>query len=63
MTEIEDPDDATTEYGYSTPAKHEATSETDPDDNTATAHYNSFDMPRMKPSPKKPDRRLDDHDL
>ena len=29
-------------YGYSTPSNHLATSETDPDDNTATAHYNSF---------------------
>ena len=42
LTEIEDPDDATTEYGYSTPSNHEATSETDPDGNTAEAHYNSF---------------------
>ena len=42
MTEIEDPDDAITQYGYSTPANHEATTETDPNGNSATAHYNSF---------------------
>ena len=42
LTEIEDPDGAITQYGYSTPANHEATTETDPNDNTATAHYNSF---------------------
>jgi YD repeat-containing protein len=42
LTEIEDPDDAITQYGYSTPANHEATTETDPNNQTATAHYNSF---------------------
>ena len=42
LTEIEDPNGSTTSYGYSTPSNHLATSETDPDDNTATAHYNSF---------------------
>ena len=42
LTEIVDPDGATTQYGYSTPSNHEATSETDPNNNTATAHYNAF---------------------
>jgi RHS repeat-associated protein len=42
LTEIVDPDGATTQYGYATPADHLATSETDPDGNTATAHYNAF---------------------
>lgn len=42
LTKIVDPDGATTSYVYSTPSNHEATSETDPDGYTATAHYNSF---------------------
>ena len=42
MTEIVDPDGAITSYGYSTPTNHEVTSETDPNNNTATPHYNSF---------------------
>ncbi len=42
LTEIEDPDRAETQYGYSTPTNHLATSETDPDGKTATPHYNSF---------------------
>jgi len=40
LTEIEDPDGALTQYGYA--SNHEATSETDPNDNTAKAYYNSF---------------------
>jgi RHS repeat-associated protein len=42
LTAVEDPNGSTTDYGYSTPSNHLATSETDPDGNTATAHYNSF---------------------
>ena len=42
LTEVEDPLGDTTEYGYATPSNHEATSETDPNGNTATATYNSF---------------------
>jgi RHS repeat-associated protein len=42
LTQIVDPDGAITTYGYATPANHEATSETNPNGKTATAHYNSF---------------------
>ena len=44
LTNITDPDDALTQYGYSTPANHLITTETDPNDNTATAYYNSYDQ-------------------
>ena len=37
LTSIADPDDAVTGYGYSTPSNHLITTETDPNDNTATA--------------------------
>jgi hypothetical protein len=42
LTEIVDPESAVTRYGYATPSNHEATTETDPNGKTATAHYNSF---------------------
>jgi len=42
LTEIVDPDGATTQYGYSTPTNHLLTTETNPNNHTATAHYNSF---------------------
>ena len=42
LTEIIDPDGGITTYAYSTPTNHEVTGETDPDDHTATPHYNSF---------------------
>ena len=42
LTEIEDPTGDETQYAYSTPSNHLATSETDADGHTATAHYNSF---------------------
>ena len=42
LTEIVDPDGAIVQYGYSTPSNHEATTETDPNGHSATAHYNSF---------------------
>jgi YD repeat-containing protein len=38
LTAVEGPNGSTTDYGYSTPSDHLATSETDPDGNTATAH-------------------------
>ena len=42
LTQIVDPDGAISTYGYSTPTNHLATTETNPDNKTATAHYNSF---------------------
>jgi YD repeat-containing protein len=42
ITAVEDPNGSTTDYGHSTPSDHLATTETDPNGNTATAHYNSF---------------------
>jgi len=42
LTKVVDPDGAVTQYGYATPANHEITTEVNPDNKTATAHYDSF---------------------
>ncbi|WP_165234108.1 FG-GAP-like repeat-containing protein [Aquisphaera insulae] len=42
LTQFVDPDLATTQYGYSTPANHRMTSETNPNGHTATVTYNGF---------------------
>ncbi len=42
LTRITDPDGAVEQYGYATPSNHLATTETDPDNHTATALYNAF---------------------
>jgi RHS repeat-associated protein len=42
LTQITDPDNAVTQYGYGTPANHRITTETNPNNHTATAHYDSF---------------------
>jgi YD repeat-containing protein len=42
LTRITDPDGAVTQYGYANPSNHLITTETNPDNHTATAHYNCF---------------------
>ncbi len=42
LTKFVDPDSAITQYGYSTPANHLVTTEVNPDNKTATAHYDGF---------------------
>jgi len=42
LTKIVDPDGAVIQYGYATPANHRITTEVNPDNRTATAHYNAF---------------------
>ena len=42
LTKVTDPDGAIEQYGYATPSDHRATTETNADGNTATAHYNIF---------------------
>jgi RHS repeat-associated protein len=45
LTLIQDPNTAVvTQYGYATPSNHLLTTETNPDNHTATAHYNGFGM-------------------
>ena len=41
LVQIVDPDGAVTAYGYGTPSNHRVTTETNPDDKTATAHYDA----------------------
>ena len=42
LTKVIDPDAAITQYGYSTPSNHLMTTEVNPNNKTATAHYDSF---------------------
>jgi len=44
LTQVTDPDDALTQYGYASPTNHRITTETNPDDKTATAHYDGFGL-------------------
>ncbi|QEH32071.1 Putative deoxyribonuclease RhsC [Aquisphaera giovannonii] len=42
LTKFVDPDNAATQYGYTTPSNHRMTSETNPNNHTATITYNGF---------------------